>query len=426
VALPHFLTQLLIRSGVARWLPRVRQWTDGGGAFLRYYSDRVLNAPHMAMRDAASLLDAPGPDAIDLSQGAPRFEIAPSTTTRLPADRRGWPPPWGLPELRSAVAEKMAADQNLAVNPNDEVLVTLGAAGAFSLAADTFLNAGDRVALFDPCSPLFTLILRHRQARVRWIDSWVEDGRLRFRPEHLKKAMIGARMIVVNSPHNPTGGVLTPEDMELITWWADRRDVLILSDEVFERYQYEEDPVSIGTLPRAGKRTLTIGSVSKGHALASARVGWIAGHRHLVRPCLLSNVLHASVPPALSQLVALAALRQDPDAFQPIWNDFESRRRYAYERLRGMAMKPIWPTGGFFLWVPVWELGVDGRTFADRLAREKKVLVTPGKPFGPCGTGYVRISYAVEDGRLREGLMRIAEFLRGRDAPAADIEKWAA
>jgi aspartate/methionine/tyrosine aminotransferase len=233
-------------------------------------------------------------------------------------------------------------------------------------------------------------------------------------------------MIVVNSPHNPTGGVLAPEDMELIAWWADRRDALILSDEVFDRYQYEEDPVCIGMLPRAGKRTLTVGSMSKGYALTSARVGWIAGHRHLVRPCMLSAVMYGSLPPALSQLVALAALRQDPDAFQPIWSDFESRRRYAYERLRGMGLKPIWPAGGFFLWVPVWELGIDGHTFAERLAREKKVLVTPGKSFGPSGAGYIRISYAAEDGRLREGLMRIAEFLRGRDAPAADVEKWAA
>jgi aspartate/methionine/tyrosine aminotransferase len=87
---------------------------------------------------------------------------------------------------------------------------------------------------------------------------------------------------------------------------------------------------------------------------------------------------------------------------------------------------PFTTAGGFFFWVSAWELGVDSRRFAERLAREKRVPVTPGKPFGPCGTGYVRISYAVEDGRLREGLMRLAEFLRGRDAPAADIEKWAA
>ena len=137
-------------------------------------------------------------------------------------------------------------------------------------------------------------------------------------------------------------------------------------------------------------------------------------------------MLQSAVPPVLTQLVALAALRQDSDAFQPIWNEFEARRRYAFERLCGMGLKPVWPAGAFFLWVPVWELGMDGQTLAELLAREKKVLITPGKPFGPSGAGYVRISYAVEDGRLREGLMRIAEFLRGREAQAAEIEKWAA
>ena len=426
VSLPLFLTKLLVRSGVARWLPRVRRWTDGGGKFLRYYSDRILCAPHQAIQEAATFLEAAGPDAIDLSLGAPRFDLVPSTTTRLPADRRGWPPIVGLPELRAAVAEKLLADNQLAVNPADQVLITLGAAGAFSLIADTFLNPGDRVVVFDPCSPLYPLILRHRRVRPRWVDSWVEDGRLRFRAEHLKRALHGARLIVVNSPHNPTGGVLVPEDLELIAWWADRRDALLVSDEVFERFHYEENALSLGTLSRAANRTLTVGSVSKGYALASVRIGWLAGNRHLVRPCLLTAALQASVPPPVSQLIALTALRQDPDTFQPIWNDFESRRRYAYERLCGMGLKPGWPAGGYFLWIPVWKLGVDGRTFANRLAREKKVLLTPGKPFGPSGVGCVRLSYAVEDGRLREGLMRLAEFLRGRDAPAADIEKWAA
>src|SRR5205085_8767569 len=116
-----------------------------------------------------------------------------------------------------------------------------------------------------PCSPLYPLTLRHRGVRLRWLDTWAEDGRLHFRPERLKKVMSGARLIVVNSPHNPTGGVLAPEDLEQIAWWAERRDALIFSDEVFERYQYDEDFVSIATLRKARKRTLTAGSVSKGH-----------------------------------------------------------------------------------------------------------------------------------------------------------------
>jgi aspartate/methionine/tyrosine aminotransferase len=421
-----FLAKLLIRSGVARFLPRVRQLTDGGGAYLRYYGDRLLAAPHRELRDAAALLESPGPDAIDLSLGTPRFDLAPSTTTKLPAERRGWPPPWGLPELRAVVAEKLLADQRLTADPAGEVLITPGAAGAFSIAADTFLNPGDRVVLFDPTSLLFPLALRHRRIRLRWVDTWVEDGRVRFRPEHLKNALHRARMVVIVSPSNPSGGVFAPQDLEQIAWWADRRDALIFSDEVFERYQYEGEVKSIGTFERARQRTLTAGSVSKGHALAAARVGWLAGHRHLIRPCLLTAVLQAAAVPTLSQLVALTALRQDPDTFRPIWTEFESRRRYAFERLQALGLRPAWPAGAFFLWVPVWELGLRGAIFADLLLRQKKVLVTPGHLFGPSGTGYVRISYATEDGRLREGLSRLAEFLRGRQVEGAEAQKWAA
>lgn len=425
MAYPLPLAKLLVRTGLARLLPGVRRLADGGGAFLRYYGDRVLAAPHQALCDAACFLDAPGPDAIDLAAGTPRFDLTPAATTKLPADRRGWPPPWGLPELRDAVADRLEAHHGLDVNPEDEVLITHGAAGAFAVAADAFLNPGDRVVLFDPTSPVYPLALRHRRARVRWVPTWTEGGRVRFRSPDLLKALRGARLVVVNSPANPTGGVFGPEELEQIAWWAERRDLLLFSDEVFARFQYDGEPLSLGTLPRARRRTLTAGSVSKGHALAAARVGWLAGHRHLVRPCVVTALLQAPFVPTLCQQVALAALRQDDDLFRPIWGEFESRRRYAFERLQALGLQPAWPSGGFFFWVPVWELGLSGRAFADLLRREKKVLVTPGDPFGPSGPGYVRISYATEDGRLREGLGRLAEFLRGRQG-TADVERWAA
>src|SRR5262249_12628043 len=116
-----FLAKLLIRTGVARFLPAVQRWTDGGGAFLRYYSDQVLAAPLAPLRDLAAFQEVRGPDAMDLGLGAPRFDLVPSGSTKLPADRRGWPPAWGLPELREAVAEKLLAEQHVAFRPGDEV-----------------------------------------------------------------------------------------------------------------------------------------------------------------------------------------------------------------------------------------------------------------------------------------------------------------
>jgi len=420
MALPLFLTKLFIRLGVAGRLPSVQRRLNGGGDFLRYFTDRLLMSPHEQLSTAATFLEQHGSDVLDLSLGAPRFDLTPSGSTKLPADRRGWPPVQGLPELRAAVAEKLLADNCLAVDPASEILITAGVLGAVQTVLDAFVNRGDAVVLLDPTSPLYPLLLRTRGARTRWLTTWLEDGRTRFQPEHLARVMRRARLLILNSPGNPTGGILAAEDLEQIAWWANKYDVLLLSDEVFERYHHDTEPVSIATLPQARERTLTTGSVSKSHALTSARVGWLAGHRHLLLPCQATAALRSPFVPTLCQQVALTALLSHPSAFEEVRRELSSRRRYVFERLRNLELNPGWPAGAYFLWVPVWQLGFNGRAFAEALLREQNVLVTPGDLFGPSGTGYIRLSYALDDGRLHEALARLTTFvdaLRGRQAP---------
>src|SRR5207244_6502660 len=132
--------------------------------------------------------------------------------------------------------------------------------------------------------------------------------------------------IVLGPPGNRTGGVIAAEELEQIAWWAERKDVLIYSDEVFERYHYEGTRASIGTFAKARRRTLTAGSVSKSHALASLRVGWLTGYRHLVRPCALLAVLRGAFVPTLCQQVADLALRQGEEPFRPIRSEVQARR----------------------------------------------------------------------------------------------------
>ncbi len=427
MALPLLLTKLLIHLGVARHLPGVRRRLHGGADYLHYYSNRLLTAPHDDLPTAATFLQTHGADVLDLAMGAPRFDLVPSASTKLPADRRGWPPVAGLPELRAAVAAKLLRDNDLAVHPDCEVLVTAGALGAVQTVLDAFVNPGEPVVLLDPTSPLFALSARTRGASVRWLTTWTEDGRTRFRLDHLARALSGARLLIVTSPNNPTGGVIAPEDLEQIAWWADRHDVLILSDEVFERYHHDTEPVSIATLLRARNRTLTVGSVSKGHSLASARVGWLAGNRHLLLPCLATAALRTPFVPTLCQQVALTALEADAGPFEEVREELAARRRYVFERLRNMELNPAWPAGAFFFWVPVWNLGVSGREFADRLLRDYKVLLTPGDLFGPSGAGHVRLSYATEEGRLQEALNRLAGFVQElRGQQPVGVERQAA
>jgi aspartate/methionine/tyrosine aminotransferase len=409
---PLLLLKLLIHSGLAGLLPSFHRRLDGGTDQLRYYSNRLLGSPLAELEGAARLLAAQDADVIDLAQPFPCFDLLPTASTKLPADRRGWPPFPGLPELRSAVAEKLLSENRLAFNPSSEVLITSGVLGAVQTVLDAFVDRGDRIVLFDPCSPLYSLLAGARQARIRWVPTWTENGCTRFRLDRLARALRGSRLVILNSPANPTGGVIAEEDLEQIAWWADRHDVLILSDAAFERYHAEGPPASIASLPRGRQRTLTAGGVSQGFALASARVGWLAAYRHLLRPCLATAALRAPFVPTLSQQIALAALRTEPSAFDPIRTEVESRRRYVYERLRAMELNPVWPAGGYFLWVPVWKRGISGQRLAEGLLREARVRISPGDLFGPSGAGYVRFSFAVDDGRLQEGLNRVSDHLQ--------------
>ena len=289
---------------------------------------------------------------------------------------------------------------------------------------DAFVNRGDRVVLPDPVSPLYPLLVRTRGARIRWMSTRTEDGRLRLRFDHLfVRGLHGARLLVLCSPANPSGGIIHPEDLEHIAWWAERHDVLVLSDEVFSRCWHETEPVSIATLARARLRTLTVGSVSKSHALASARVGWIASQRHLLRPCLATAALRSSFVPTISQLIALAALRTDPGEFEVIRKKFAMRRRYAFDRLRALGMNPVWPHGAFFLWAPAPAGWRTGRDFADMLFTTRRVRVVPGDLFGPSGKGFIRLSYSAEEGRLEEGLTRIGELLKGQRPEARTFQR---
>jgi aspartate/methionine/tyrosine aminotransferase len=420
------LARLLTRTGIARLLPGVQRRLEGGAEYLRFYSDRLLASPLAQLERIAAALEPDGPEVIDLASGAPRFDLLPSGSTRLPPDRRGWPPLAGLPELRGAVAAKLLAENRLAYSPAEEILVTAGALGAVGVVLDAFINRGDRVVLPDPVSPLYSLLVRARGAAVRWMSTRTEDGRLRLRFDHLARGLHGARLLVLCSPSNPTGGILHPEDLEHIAWWAERHDVLVLSDEVFDRYGYDREPVSIAILPRARPRTLTVGSVSKSHALASARVGWIATQRHLLRPCLATAALRGSFVPTLSQLIALAALRTSREMFAPLQEQFAARRRYAFDRLRALGLEPVWPHGAFFLWVGVpagWRRGHD---FADTLLATRRVRVLPGELFGPSGKGFFRLSYVADEGRLEEGLNRIGELIKGQQANRKGIRRPAA
>lgn len=410
MALPLWLTKLLIRTRVARWLPRARRLTDGGTAYLRFYSDRVLTAPVDELLDPAIVSYNPGGEVLDLNQPTPdappaRGAVSVGRMELLASPGRV---PVVLPELRTAILDRYQ-QSGREFPPDIEVTITHGATGALAVVLEAFVNPGDRVVLFDPCSPLFTLGAKSRRAKIRWIPTWLEDGRLRYLTKEFEQAMRGAKMLILSDPASPTGGCLAPADLEHIAWIASSYGVLVYLDEAFAAFRYGEAPRSLAAMPGVDRLTLTAGSVSQEFGQPSIRVGWLTGPKPLVRACqLMANLSAPYVPPVCQQAAAKLLAHSPP---REMLDRFHAKRQYSYDRLRAMGFEPELPAGGYFLWVPVRSLGMDGRTFAERLVKDEKVLVGPGVAFGPTGHDYIRVSFATDDGRLREGFARLAAFV---------------
>jgi len=414
LTLPFWLKKACVRTGVARFLPIAKRLTHGEPHFARYVSDRVLAAPVDALLDPATFPQSAGSDIVNLNLGVPALDIAP----RLVLPRDSDPTDaFGSLDLRTAIAE--ADDRH--PDPASGILVTHGAKGAYAAILDAFVNPGDRVVLFDPSSPLFHLGAESRRAEVRWVNTWSEDGRTRFLSAGLAKAMRGAKLLVIAQPANPTGGQFSTSDLEEIAWLANRSDALVCLDESFGRFRYGAAIPSLATLPGMAARTLTINSMSAGYGLHALRVGWLTGHRQLVRTVALCANLTAPEVSPIAQAAAATVLRRDRAGFEPTLRQFRERRQYTFDRLEGLGLDASLPSGGFTMWVSVAALGLDGRTFAEKLLREQRVLVGPGCAYGSSGKNFVRVSFAAEDGRLREGLNRLAQFVGELKGGGAEV-----
>jgi aminotransferase len=419
--IPLPIIKFLIRTGIAQRIPAVKALVPEP-SYLRFYSDRILMAPNEPVRDMNGYLSRATPDCIDLSIGAPfedglKPELPPAEELFAGS---GYPPSVGLLELRHAVAAKLARDNGVEVDGGDEVSILNGVSQAIHVVFDTFVNPGDKIVVVDPTFLVYPLAAQYHRARVAWVASRLENGRTKLDERRLESAMRGAKLVVVNSPSNPTGGVLEPESLERILGLASRYDVLVLSDEVYERFQYDGEHVSIASLPGARERTITVNSFSKSHAMAGCRIGYMAAIRYLMRPMAVHQFIATPFAPIASQRLAIAALAESPTKSRPVLDAYDARRQWMHRELCSMGLPCGLPAGAFYFWVPVDQFGVTSLEFAHGLLASQKVLLMPGENFGPSGPRHIRISYAASQAKLEEGCRRLRRFVELLHGHATD------
>lgn len=402
------LARVLIRAGLAGRLPAVRALLGEGVAYLPYFSDRILASPNEELKAAREWL-GPSPDGVvDLTIGAPTIDL-PIATRHDDIDEDGYPPLGGFPTLRRRIAERINEIHRVDFDSRDEIHVTNGVSQAIGLALDTFVNPGDGVAMFDPSYFMYRLAAQHRRARIRDIPSWMEEGETRFHERELRRALRRARLIFVNSPANPTGGVLSRESLERIAWHAKRAGALIFSDEVYEAFHGGE-PLSIAAIADARGRTIVANSFSKSHGLSGHRVGYIAANRHLLGPMTVTCLASCPFVTVASQRLALSALDLPTGFLRLVERRFHSRRVQVVAALTRAGYTFDRPSGAFFVWIDAAPFAYDGMEAARRLLSQAGVRVWPGALSGPSGRTRIRLSFAGEESRLAEGIERLKRF----------------
>ena len=363
----------------------------------------------------AQELEATGREVVHLEIGQPDFptpaHIRAAAARALDEGHTGYGPSQGLPELRDAIAEKAGELRGLSFSP-EEVVVAPGAKALLFYAINALAGPGDEVIYPDPGFPAYQSVIAHSGATPVPLPLREETG-FRFDADEFRGLVSDrTRLVILNSPQNPTGGVLEREDLRAVAAAAVENDFRILSDEIYLHFCYDSPFETIASVEEAGERVIIIDGFSKTYSMTGWRLGYALLPPSLVKTFDLYNVNIASCACTFSQHAAVEALRGPQDSVTSMVAEFRERRDYLVEGLnsiRGISCDT--PGGAFYAFANITKTGSSSAELASRLLAEAGVAVLSGASFGPCGEGYIRLSYATSMEKLRSGIERMANLL---------------
>jgi aspartate aminotransferase len=370
----------------------------------------------LSIDSKAKAMKAEGLDVCGFGAGEPDSDtpehIKRAAIEALEAGFTKYTPNAGIPELRQAIADKLAADNGLNYRAG-QVVVSNGAKHACYNAILATCQPGDEVIIPAPYWVSYPDMVRLVGAEPVIVPT-SERNAWKMRPEDFENAMTPrTKMLIMNTPGNPTGSVYTREELEAIVNVAAEEDIYILSDEIYEKLVYDDAKhVSIGSLSKeAYDLTITINGFSKSYAMTGWRLGYLAAPEAVSRAVDSIQSHTSSNPCSFSQYGALAALKGDQQPLADMREEFEMRRNYMFDRISKISnVTAIKPQGAFYILVNISQLGLSSQNFADRLLSKANVAVVPGAAFGDDRT--VRFSYATSLDVIKKGLDRFQDFCR--------------
>ncbi|MGB8780395.1 MAG: pyridoxal phosphate-dependent aminotransferase [Candidatus Bathyarchaeia archaeon] len=319
----------------------------------------------------------------------------------------------GTMELREAIAEKLARENGIDVDPQTEVTVTAGSQEAMFITALGFLNAGDEALILDPYYPAYfedTLLAEALPVSVQLDEKKDYAIDVRLLENQLTKK---TRMIWMCNPSNPTGHVFSGQDLEIIAEFAKQHDLIVFSDEIYEKIIYDDAKhISIGSLPSMEDRTITVNGFSKAYAMTGWRIGYVAAEEGLSATLRKLHYYATLCPNALSQKAAFAALAGPQDCVQRMVEEYDRRRRCVLNELdKVKAVSCSRPKGAFYVFPDFSSFEESDEALASYLLKDAGVATAPGSGFGKAGEGHLRISYSVSYEQAKKGIKSIRESL---------------
>jgi aminotransferase len=318
---------------------------------------------------------------------------------------------YGMLELRQELARHLRSRYGLGYNPHTELLITTGSSEALDLAMRAILNDGDEVIIPEPSYVAYIPCTILAGGTFVPVPTYIENDFKVEAVEIEKRVTERSKAIMLGYPNNPTGAVMDKSALTEIAAVARRHDLLVVSDEIYDRLVYGVEHTCVAALPDMQERTILLGGFSKSYAMTGWRIGYAAAPAEIIEAMMTIHQYAMMCAPAMGQIAAIEALRDGEEALQGMLTDYDCRRRIIVKGLNDIGLACFDPKGAFYAFPSIKSTGLTSEEFVEKLLIEEKVVVIPGSAFGDCGQGYVRCCYAVALPYIEEALERMKRFV---------------
>ena len=318
---------------------------------------------------------------------------------------------YGLMELRQEISGYMSKRAGLSYDPANQVLVTVGVSQALDLAMRAILDPGDEVIIPEPTYVSYMPCVTLAGGVPVTVPTHMENG-FRVRPEDIEARVTGrTKAILIGYPNNPTGAVMSRQELDEIADIARRRDLIVVSDEIYERLVYGTEHTCFASLPDMAERTIHLSGFSKSYAMTGWRIGYACSRPEIIEAMMKVHQYTMMCAPIQGQMAAIEALRSGDRAVEETREEYNRRRHLMVRGLNRLGLSCLEPQGAFYTFPSIKSLDMSSEEFAERLLMEERVALVPGSAFGPSGEGHVRCCYAVATDEIEEALVRIGRFV---------------